>query len=133
MVKCYVNLTSAQVRVQHRKFSPMDRMNLGRIRFDRADEESVQRVREALDESSKLILELGGNFYTDTLGGTRERPSIIRVREAYDTGASILAVACPICMIMIEDAVKTEGLAEKMVVRDISELVKGSLQKEHRT
>jgi len=69
----------------------------------------------------------GGNFYTDTLGGARDRPSIVRIKEAYDTGASILAVACPICMMMLEDAVKTEGLAEKLVVRDISELVKGSL------
>ena len=31
MVRRYVTLASAQVRVQHRKFSPMDRMNLGRI------------------------------------------------------------------------------------------------------
>ena len=69
----------------------------------------------------------GGNFYTDTLGGARDRPSIVRIREAYDTGASILAVACPTCMMMLEDAVKAEGLAEKLVVRDVSEIVKGSL------
>ena len=35
MVKRYVTLVSAQVRVQHRKFSPMDRMNLGRVRVGR--------------------------------------------------------------------------------------------------
>jgi site-specific recombinase XerD len=35
MVKRYVTLASAQVRVQHRKFSPMDRMNLGRVRLGR--------------------------------------------------------------------------------------------------
>jgi len=28
---------------------------------------------------------------------------------------------------MLEDAVKAEGLAEKLVVRDVSEIVKGSL------
>lgn len=33
MVRRYVTLASAQVRVQHRKFSPMDRMNLGRVRL----------------------------------------------------------------------------------------------------
>ena len=32
MVKRYVNLASAHVMVQHRKFSPMDRMNLGSLR-----------------------------------------------------------------------------------------------------
>jgi integrase/recombinase XerD len=33
MVSRYVTLASAQVRVQHRKFSPMDRMKLGTMRF----------------------------------------------------------------------------------------------------
>lgn len=33
MVRRYVTLASSQVRVQHRKFSPMDRMNLGRMRL----------------------------------------------------------------------------------------------------
>ena len=69
----------------------------------------------------------GGNFYTDILGGGKDSPSRIRVREARDTGADILAVACPICMMMLEDAVKTEGLEEGLVVKDISEIVKGSL------
>ena len=32
MVRRYVTLASAQVRVQHRKFSPMDRMSLGKLR-----------------------------------------------------------------------------------------------------
>ncbi len=36
MVRRYVTLASAQVRVQHRKFSPMDRMNLGRVRLGKA-------------------------------------------------------------------------------------------------
>jgi site-specific recombinase XerD len=36
MVRRYVTLASAQVRVQHRKFSPMDRMNFGRVRLGRA-------------------------------------------------------------------------------------------------
>lgn len=36
MVRRYVTLASAQVRVQHRKFSPMDRMNLGSIRLGKS-------------------------------------------------------------------------------------------------
>ncbi|HEY87140.1 MAG TPA: tyrosine-type recombinase/integrase [Dehalococcoidia bacterium] len=35
MVRRYVTLASAQVRVQHRKFSPMDKMNLGRVKLGR--------------------------------------------------------------------------------------------------
>ncbi len=50
-----------------------------------------------------------------------------RVREALDTGAEILAVACPFCMAMLEDAAKTLGLEEKLKVLDIAELVAMSL------
>jgi site-specific recombinase XerD len=35
MVRRYVTLASSQVRVQHRKFSPMDRMNLGKSKLGR--------------------------------------------------------------------------------------------------
>ena len=31
MVRNYVNLASAQVGIQHRKYSPMDRMGMGRL------------------------------------------------------------------------------------------------------
>jgi Fe-S oxidoreductase len=69
----------------------------------------------------------GGNFYTDVLGSGKDSPSRIRVREAYDTGANILAVACPICMMMLEDAVKTEGLEDELIIKDISQIVEESL------
>ncbi|MFC1916569.1 (Fe-S)-binding protein [Chloroflexota bacterium] len=65
----------------------------------------------------------GGNFYTDFLGGSEDSPARIRIREAYATGASIVAVACPNCMTMLEDAVKAEGLEERLKIRDISEIV----------
>ncbi|MBN2126585.1 MAG: (Fe-S)-binding protein, partial [Deltaproteobacteria bacterium] len=39
----------------------------------------------------------GGNFYTDMLGGGSNSANRIRVREAAETGAEILAVACPLC------------------------------------
>ncbi|RLI77873.1 (Fe-S)-binding protein [Archaeoglobales archaeon] len=64
-----------------------------------------------------------GNFYTDLVGG-KQSPSRIRVEEAYNTGAKILAVSCPVCLIMFEDAVKTEGLDKEMVVKDISEIIR---------
>ncbi|MFQ6080575.1 MAG: (Fe-S)-binding protein [Candidatus Bathyarchaeia archaeon] len=70
----------------------------------------------------------GGNFYTDFFGGREDSPSRIRVREAYNTGAEILAVACPTCMTMLDDAVKVEGLEEKLTIRDISEIVKAAME-----
>ena len=38
MVRNYVNLASTQVTIQHRKFSPVDRMNLGRVKFTRTSQ-----------------------------------------------------------------------------------------------
>jgi len=67
-----------------------------------------------------------GNFVIDLLGG-KESPARIRVREAYETGAEILAVACPSCLMMLDDAVKDEGLEGELTVKDITELVKESL------
>jgi len=65
----------------------------------------------------------GGNFYIDFLGGSADSPARRRVREAYETGADVLAVACPTCLTMLEDAVKSEELEGKLVVKDISEIV----------
>lgn len=67
-----------------------------------------------------------GNFVTDLLGRSEESPSRIRVREAHGAGAEILVVACPSCMMMLDDAVKDEGLEGELTVKDIAELVKES-------
>ena len=67
-----------------------------------------------------------GNFVTDLLGRSEESPSRIRVREAHETSAEILVVACPSCMTMLDDAVKDDGLEGKLTVKDIAELVKES-------
>ena len=68
-----------------------------------------------------------GNFIMDLLAGSQDSPSRIRVKEAYETGADTLVVACPSCMTMFTDAVKTEDLEGKLIVRDISQIVKESL------
>ena len=65
----------------------------------------------------------GGNFHMDLLGGSADSPARRRVREAFDTGASLLAVACPNCLTILEDAVKVEELDDKLNVKDISEIV----------
>jgi len=46
-------------------------------------------------------------------------PGRARVREAVDTGASVLAVACPNCAKMLEDAAKAENLEGKIAVKEI--------------
>jgi len=69
----------------------------------------------------------GGNFFTDILGSGPDSPAAVRVREAAATGAEILAVACPNCAKMFEDAIKAEGLEDRLQVRDVAELVRQSL------
>jgi integrase/recombinase XerC/integrase/recombinase XerD len=53
MVKRYVTLASAQVRVQHRKFSPMDRMNLGRVGLGRMSQNGT--LNERAVKSSVMV------------------------------------------------------------------------------
>ncbi|MGM0453650.1 MAG: (Fe-S)-binding protein [Thermodesulfobacteriota bacterium] len=65
----------------------------------------------------------GGNFFTDILGGAAQSPARTRAMEAEGTGAQILAVACPQCAIMLEDAVKTAGVADRLQVREVTEVI----------
>ncbi len=67
------------------------------------------------------------NFYTGISAKGKDQASNARVREAYETGATVLAVACPICMLMLEDAVKTEQLEDQIQIKDISEIILASL------
>ncbi len=54
-----------------------------------------------------------------------ERMSDVRVQQAVDTGAEIMAVACPYCYQMFEDSVKTMGV--DLLIRDVAELLADSL------
>lgn len=65
----------------------------------------------------------GGNLFTDMISGDDDSAARARCREAIAAGAAVLAVACPACAVMLEDAVKTEGLADKLQIKEISELV----------
>lgn len=62
----------------------------------------------------------GGRMWIEVPG---ERLSEIRVRDAVDVGAEILATACPFCLLNLEDAVKTTDCEDAIQVMDIAELV----------
>jgi Fe-S oxidoreductase len=53
--------------------------------------------------------------------------SEVRIREAAATGAEIVVTACPYCLIMLEDAVKTADLEGGLEVMDLNELLAQSL------
>jgi Fe-S oxidoreductase len=46
-----------------------------------------------------------------------------RAREALDTGANVVAVACPFCMTMMEDGVNARKGDSEVRVRDVAELL----------
>jgi Fe-S oxidoreductase len=51
---------------------------------------------------------------------TGKKVNIERTEEALATGADRIAVACPFCMIMLDDGVKEKGADETVKVSDIS-------------
>ena len=71
----------------------------------------------------------GGRMWAE---GTNleERLAFQRVREAAETGAEVLAVACPFCLLTLEDAVKVQGLEDQLQVMDVMELVNLALGEE---
>jgi len=54
-----------------------------------------------------------------------ERMTNVRLTQAFQTGADILAVACPYCLKMFQDGIKVMNL--DLEVKDISELLSDSL------
>lgn len=79
-----------------------------------------------MDRNMKNALCCGGggaNFFTDILGSGKDAPANARVREAAGTGAKIIAVACPLCANMLEDAIRVENMESRIQVREISEVV----------
>lgn len=69
----------------------------------------------------------GGRMWQGTELRGEARMSEIRMREAAATGAEILVTACPLCLVMLEDAMKTLGLEKTLKVMDMNELVLASL------
>ncbi len=62
----------------------------------------------------------GGRMWHDIPG---ERLAEVRIKEALDVGAEIMAVACPFCLLTFDDAIKMTGKEGVIQVKDIMELV----------
>ena len=80
---------------------------------------------EDLDRSRErsVCCEGGGGRMWAEGTNIEERLAHQRVRDAVDLGAEVLAVACPFCLLTLEDAVKILELEDKIQVMDIMELV----------
>jgi Fe-S oxidoreductase len=62
-----------------------------------------------------------GRIWLDTKKG--ERFSDLRIEQAAETGAEILAAHCPYCMMNFEDSLLGMGKNKPIEVKDITELV----------
>ncbi len=68
----------------------------------------------------------GGQMFKEAEKGDKEI-FIERIEEAIETGANIVATACPFCMVMMTDGIKYKNKEEEMKSYDIAELVSLSL------
>ena len=53
-----------------------------------------------------------------------KRPCVERVKEALEIGAEVIATACPFCVSTLEDATKVLDAEDKIIVKDIAELIR---------
>jgi Fe-S oxidoreductase len=83
----------------------------------------VELVEMDRNRERSLCCEGGGGRMWVEGTNLEERLAFQRVQEAAETGADILAVACPFCLLTLEDAVKVQGLDEQLQVMDIMEIV----------
>ncbi|HQV07046.1 MAG: (Fe-S)-binding protein [Chitinophagaceae bacterium] len=99
--------------------------------------EAPRKVLEALDaeliemkrcRSNGLCCGAGGAqmFKEEEKGDVRI--NVERTREAIDTGASVIAAACPFCNTMLTDGVKQHEKEEDVEILDIAELIAASME-----
>jgi Fe-S oxidoreductase/nitrate reductase gamma subunit len=69
----------------------------------------------------------GGHFWMD-FHDAPKRINNIRMEQAMDIGAEVVATGCPFCMQMLLDSVSILDLDEKVKIQDIATLVAGLLE-----
>jgi heterodisulfide reductase subunit D len=99
--------------------------------------EAPRKVLEALDaelvemkrcKSNGLCCGAGGaQMFKEEEKGT-SRINIDRSNEAIETGASVIAAACPFCNTMMTDGVKLADKEESVKVLDVAELIAQSME-----
>jgi Fe-S oxidoreductase len=63
----------------------------------------------------------GGRVWMEEHEG--RRVNHLRVEQAMEVNPNVLASACPFCLTMFEDGVRSKGVEESIATRDIAELV----------
>ena len=93
------------------------------------DRSNLQRVEMRRSKQESLCCGGGGGqmwFETDA----ETRINHLRLEDARATQAEMVATACPYCLIMFDDALRSKGLSDQIQVLDIAEVLAKDLQKE---
>ncbi len=70
----------------------------------------------------------GGGMWMETDAETRINHR--RLDEALQTGANVVATACPYCLLMMDDAIRSRGLGDRVRVMDVAEILAARLEGE---
>ncbi len=67
----------------------------------------------------------GGRVWMETEKG--ERFSDLRIEQALAVGAEVLATSCPYCITMLEDSRLTMDVADRLEIKDITEIIQEAI------
>lgn len=144
----------APIEVRHYTQLLADKIESGELKLNRPFEKKVTyhdpcylgKINKIFDEPRKVLeavpgLELiemprnreaslccgggGGRMWMET--PSERRFGVLRVQEALDAGAEVIATCCPYCVSMFEDGVLVLDAEDKIKVMDISEIVSQAL------
>jgi len=69
----------------------------------------------------------GGRMWVEASDEKAQRLARIRVQDAVELGAQVIATACPFCLLTLEDMVKTSGHESILQVKDVVEVLAEAL------
>ena len=67
----------------------------------------------------------GGQMWLETDANTRINHR--RLADSVDAKAEVVATACPYCLLMFDDAIRSKGMGEQIKVMDIAEVLERQL------
>ncbi len=68
----------------------------------------------------------GGGAFRET--AQDERHALLRIDEALESNVEVLATACPLCLLMLEDAVRVRGVEEELQIVDVGEVLLAAVE-----
>ena len=95
-----------------------------RALLDKAGVNRVEMARKG--ENSFCCGGGGGGMWLETDANTRINHR--RLKDALDVKAEVVATACPYCLLMFDDAIRSKGIGEQIKVMDIAELLAAQME-----